>query len=102
MTQATTPTFTLTLPSTIDLGDAEHVVFTIEQNGYVLSKDETSGVSVSSNVATIELSQSDTVNFTGEMKARIQLNWTYIDGSRGATKIKEVDIYENLYKDVIE
>lgn len=102
MVQATTPTFVLTLPSTIDLGDADHVVFTIEQDGYSVTKDETSGLTVSANVATVVLTQEDTVAFSKERKARIQLNWTYSDGSRAATDIKEIDVGENLYKDVIE
>lgn len=101
MVQATTPTFVLTLPSGINLEDASHIIFTIEQDGYSVSKDETTGVSVSSNVATVTLSQSDTVNFTRERKARIQLNWTYSDGSRAATDVKEISVDENLYKDVI-
>lgn len=102
MMQATTPTFILTLPSTVNLNEAEHVVFTIEQDGFSVSKDETGDMLIDQNVVTVTLQQSDTVNFSKSPKARIQLNWTYSDGSRGASKIKELNVDENLYKDVIE
>ena len=101
MVQATTPTFTLTLPSTVDLDEAAHVKFTMEQCGQVISKDE-SEMTISGNVVTVQLDQEDTLNFGSAFDAKIQLNWTYSDGSRAATKIKTVHVDENLYKDVIE
>lgn len=97
----TTPTFTLTLPNTIDLGDAEHVKFTIEQFGQVISKDETE-MTISTNVVTVKLDQEDTISFGDGIEAEIQLNWTYSDGSRAATKPKTIPMDKNLYKDVIE
>lgn len=97
----TTPTFTLTLPNTINLGDAEHVKFTIEQFGQVISKNETE-MTINQNVVTVKLDQEDTISFGEGLEAKIQLNWTYSDGGRAATKKKTIPMEENLYKDVIE
>lgn len=101
MIQGTTPTFTLTLPNDINLEQAEHVKFTIEQWGTVVSKDETD-MTISNNVVTVRLSQKDTIYLNQETDAKIQLNWTYSDGGRAATKVKTINISENLFKDVIE
>lgn len=97
----TTPTFTLTLPNTINLGDAEHVKFTIEQFGQVITKDE-NDMTISTNVVTVKLDQEDTISFGDGIEAEIQLNWTYADGTRMASNVVTIPMDENLYKDVIE
>ena len=102
MIQATTPTLTLTLPSSVNLENATNVVFTIEQDGLAVSKDLSNGVIVDANVASVYLAQADTIDFLKDRKAKIQLNWTHPGGLRAATKIKEIDIDENLFKEVIE
>lgn len=99
MVQATTPTFILTLPNTIDLSQAESVYFSIEQDYFSIHKQVDS---VSENIATVSLTQEETVNFDYRTDAKIQLNWVYSDGSRAATKTKTVSVDENLLKDVIE
>lgn len=101
MVQATTPTFVLTLPNTIDLSDAESVIFSIEQE-YVSINKEVDSASISTNVVTVTLTQEETVNFDYQHEAKIQLNWVYDDGTRAATKVKTINVYENLLKDVIE
>lgn len=100
MVQATTPTFILTLPSTIDLSTAEHVVFSVEQDFVSIHKDE-SDMTINANVVTVALDQNDTVSLS-KGAAKIQLNWTYSDGSRAASEVKTIEIAENLFKDVIE
>ena len=100
MVQATTPTFTLTLPNTIDLSEAEHIVFSLEQDFVSVHKDE-SDMTINENVVTVSLNQDDTVSLSKGF-AKIQLNWTYDDGTRAATKVKTVDVSENLFRDVIE
>ena len=99
MVQATTPTFILTLPSTIDLSTAEHVVFSVEQDFVSIHKDE-SNMTINENVVTVSLDQDDTVSLSKGF-AKIQLNWTYADGSRACSVIKEIPVSANLYKDVI-
>lgn len=100
MVQATTPTFILTLPDSIDLSNADHVVFSIEQDFIAVHKDETD-MTIETNVITVKLDQEDTVHLT-KGNAKIQLNWTYSDGSRASSKTKIIPVDENLYKDVIE
>lgn len=105
MVQATTPTYVLTLPVSINLNNAieNSVVFSLTQNSAqihkVISSDNLHG-----NVLHVFLEQSETLPFykgTGEM----QVNWLEPDGDRirrRSTKIKTVQIEENLYKRVIE
>lgn len=99
MIQATTPTFVFTLPEGVDLSAAAHVYFTISQSGVIVTKDE---MEISGNVVTVSLTQEDTVNFNFGIDAKVQLNWTYSDGSRMATKVQTVPVFENLHKDVLE
>lgn len=101
MIQGTTPTFTLTLPETIDLSEAEHVIFTIEQLGHAVSKNENE-MTINAHEVAISLGQEDTLYFDDAFEAMIQLNWTYEDGTRAATKVKTIKVDKNLYKGVIE
>lgn len=101
MIQGTTPTFTLTLPETIDLSEAEHVIFTIEQLGHAVSKNENE-MTINAHEVTVRLGQEDTLYFNDAFDVMIQLNWTYADGTRAATRIKTIKAQINLYKDVIE
>lgn len=101
MTQGTTPTFTLTLPSTVDLTAAAHVVFTVRQGSAVVEVSDY-GLNITGNTVEVRLEQEDTLQFQIYSEAKIQLNWTYSDGSRGCTKIKTVPILENLHDEVIE
>ena len=100
MVQGTTPTFTLTLPNTIDLEEAAHVYFTMRQGSAIVTKDE-SDMDISANVAEVYLSQSDIVRFSRSTDAEIQLNWTYSDGSRACSEVKTIVVGENLHKAVI-
>lgn len=101
MIQGTTPTFTLTLPETIDLSEAEHVIFTIEQLGHEVSKNENE-MTIDAHEVTVRLDQEDTLYFNDAFDVMIQLNWTYADGKRMASNVVTIPMDENLYKDVIE
>lgn len=83
MTQATTPTFVLTLPGSVDLSFAENVYFTLRQNSVSITKN-TSDLEINHNVVSVFLSQIDTVKLTSGT-AQIQLNWTYPDKSRACS-----------------
>ncbi len=100
MVQGTTPTFTLTLPNTVDLEEASHVYFTMRQGSAIVTIDQ-SDMDLEGNVAIVYLSQSDTIRFSRSTDAEIQLNWTYSDGSRACTDIVKIPILENLLKEVI-
>ena len=100
MVQATTPTFVLTLPNTIDLSQAANVYFTLKQGAVEIKKtgDE---LTVSTNTVSVSLSQAETLGLTPG-QARIQLNWTYADGKRACSNIAHVAVNENLLKEVVE
>lgn len=101
MVQATTPTFVLTLPAnTVDLTQAEHVYFTIEQGNVVIDKSD-ADLEVTERVVNVYLTQAETLRLTFYSEAKIQLNWTYLDGSRACSEVKTIVVGENLHKAVI-
>ena len=100
MVQATTPTFILTLPNDIDLGQAVHVYFTMRQNGSVIEKSD-SDLAIDANEVSVYLSQEETLKLSIGA-ARLQLNWTYANGSRACSTIATVTVDENLLKAVVE
>lgn len=99
MVQATTPTFILTLPSDIDLSLADSVQLTLIQGNYTITKLK-SDMDIDANVVSVYLSQEDTVNLHRGL-ARLQLNWTYGDHSRACSNIAEIQVEENLLKEVL-
>ena len=101
MLQGTTPTFTLTFPSSLDLSEADHVVVTIRQGSAVVNKFD-DDLSIDANVIEVTLTQEESLRFQFDAPAVMMVNWTYSDGSRGGSKKKEITIEENLYPEVIE
>lgn len=100
MVQATTPTFILTLPNTVDLTLIEHMYFSLEQGATELLKTD-DDLFVDGQAVSVYLTQAESAAFnTG--KALLQLNWTYSDGSRACSNIVNVDVGLNLIKEVIE
>ena len=100
MVQATTPTLVLTLPSDIDLSEAANVYVTIKQVGTVITK-KGNAITIDGNKAYVPLTQAETVRFLGG-NAAIQINWTYADGTRAASKIVSVPVDGNLLQEVLE
>lgn len=99
MYQATTPTFVLTLPNTVDLTEAETVMFSLRQGFYALDKIG-SDLTVEAQTVSVYLTQAETLALKSGL-AQMQLNWTYSDGSRACSDIVNVSINPNLYKAVI-
>lgn len=100
MTQATTPTFILTLPNSVDLSQAENVYFTLRQNNVSIQKS-TNDLMIEGQTVSVFLSQLDTLQLTAGT-AQMQLNWTYENGSRACSNIVSVNVTENLLKAVVE
>lgn len=99
MVQATTPTFVLTLPQTVDLSQAANVYFTVSQGMNVLTKTGDS-LTIDENVVSVFLSQAETLAFSvGSIE--LQLNWTYQNGERACTNVKTVTVDKNLLKKVV-
>lgn len=100
MVQATTPTFIFTLPSEIDLSQAENVYVTIKQVGTVITK-KGSAITIDANKVYVTLTQAETVRFVSGNLAT-QLNWTYENGIRAASNIVVIPVTPNLLQEVVE
>ena len=61
MVQATTPTFILTLPDTVDLSEVSHLYFTIEQNKTIVKKQD-KDLTVDGQTVQVFLSQQETLH----------------------------------------
>lgn len=104
MTQYTTPTFTLTLPDTVDLTLATDIIVTFaSQNGIILCEKSGADLDVSAHSIDVWLAQEETARFpTGSIC--IQVNWTNVSGNatdRFATDIARVRSNANLHKAVM-
>lgn len=100
MIQGTTPTWTCVLPNTVDLTAAAHVMFTISQGTAVVEKSDTD-LTITAHTVAAYLTQAESLRFQQYSKAKIQVNWTYADGSRACSEVVEVVIGENLHMAVI-
>ena len=101
MVRYTTPTFTLTLPDTVDLTLASNVYVTFAKTniGVVVTKTG-DALEISAHQVDVYLNQEETGSFsTGAVK--IQINWTYANGERACTDIATVDITPNLLDEVV-
>ena len=99
--RGTTPTYTLTLNGSIDLGLAAGVYVTFRQAGRTLTKTG-DDLTINGNVISVYLVQSETLGFSEREKTELQVNWVYADGSRGASKIVPIRFGPNLIPEVIE
>ena len=97
MVQATTPTIIMNLPNTVDLTQAQTIVFTMTQGSTVIKKVITDA---SEQQVSVYLTQDDTLGLSNGI-AQIQLNWTYSDNSRACTNIENINVTPNLLKAVI-
>lgn len=104
----TTPTLTLQFTD-IDLSQASHILFTLKQNDTIVAEKTEEDITVSQDghSAEVYLDQNDTLNlkFFGQSDrktlASVMLNWTYADGSRGASTEEQVEVLNNLHLAVI-
>lgn len=100
MVQATTPTFILTLPDTVDLSQAANIYFSLRQKNVIIEKSN-DDLTVDGQTVSVHLSQAETLQLVSGA-AQIQLNWTYANGSRACSNIVSVQVTENLLKEVVE
>ena len=100
MTRGTTPTFTLTLPETVDLSLAAKVYATFKQDTKKLTKTG-DDITVGSHTVDVFLSQEETLSFYGG-DVEVQLNWTYDDGKRACTNIVTIHVLKNLEAVVLQ
>ena len=99
MVQATTPTFIMTLPDTVDLSLAANIYFSLKQ-GKVEIQKENDALVVDGQTVSVYLTQAETLQLSAG-SAHLQLNWTYADGSRACTNVATVQVTSNLLKEVV-
>lgn len=99
MVQATTPTFILTLPDTVDLTIIQNMYFSLEQANTKLRKTG-NDLSIEGNTVSVYLTQEETLKFNRGY-AELQLNWTYPDGHRACSDIVTIPVGPNLIKEVV-
>lgn len=103
MYKGTTPTFTLTLPETVDLSLAVNVYVSFAAKDRTLFEKTGDDLEIDGNVCNVFLSQEETLSFP--RRVSIQLNWTYTDGGvtkRSCSTVATVDVAENLANRVLE
>lgn len=115
MRQGSTPTIVLTV-SDYDLSFATHVWVTFDQNGtqivrewerYPESSDVNDGISVSGQIITVKLSQSETLGFdVGSVEVQAKMKQDDFDDSTtrdtvSVTNIKKLKVTEGINKDVM-
>ncbi len=100
----TAPTLTLKLRdgADVDFNEAENIYFTIRQGSISLTKSTSDIIIDDENTIKVSLTQEETLQFKYNLQAEIQLNWTYADGTRSATKVQKIDLFKNLLREVIE
>ena len=102
MTRGCTPTIICRLPEEVDLSLADNVYVTLGQGARKVTKSG-SDIEVSGSNVSIWLSQKDSLHFNNiNNTVKIQVNWTYSAGNRGATTIKELVLNPNLLPEVLE
>ena len=102
MIRWTTPTFTINLINAgdVDLTDAENVYFTVATKTATITKTG-DDLDVEAQSVAVYLSQEESARLP-EGVGEIQLNWTYADGRRAATVVKQIRIDKNLLREVVE
>lgn len=98
--QGVTPTFTLTLPESVDLTVAKGVYATFSQSKTSLTKTADS-LTIRAHEVDVYLTQAETLSFQ-KGRVMVELNWTYDDGSRGASEKKGIEWDDNLLQEVLE
>ena len=99
--RGTTPTLTFELDDNeLDLSTANNVYVTIK-NGLNVTTKTGQDLTIDENQVSVKLTQAETLAFTNK-KIRIQINWTYNDGSRWSSEIVEMLVSEQLLDRVVE
>lgn len=95
MIRATTPTFSLKIrDESVDLTQALNVYATFTQLSKVITKTG-EDIVVSPQQVDVYLSQEETLKFT-EGDVEVQINYTYANGTRAASKIAYIKVEKNL------
>lgn len=96
--QGATPTFILTLPEGWDLSVATNVVASFRCSSV---QYDISDLIIERNTATVRLTQEQTLAWNYQSTLKIQLNWTYDNGVRAASKVWKGTVDEQLLLEVM-
>ena len=100
----TTPTLTLHVSDdeNLDFNEANQIYFTIRQGSVKYTKTSEDIYIVDEHTLQVSFTQEETLSFRYNLEAKVQLNWTYENGIRAATKVKTITLSENLIREVLE
>lgn len=103
--QGTTPTFSFTLPESVDLtlGSSHTLTFSYPETEQVILEKSEDDLDISEHQISVFLTQEET--FLMPKRVKVQLNWLYQDGAkvRRACSAKKVIPWDtNLKKEVME
>lgn len=103
MYKGTTPTFTFTLPDTVDLDLTTNVYVTFANtDGDDFLRKTGQDLTIQDNTVKVYLTQEETLAFPDN--ALVQLNWTYQEGGktkRACSQIKRLKMQDNLEQEVL-
>lgn len=94
-----TPTIIVRVPQTVDLTEAANVYVSFKQYNKLIMK-KTDGFIVDEHEVSIYLTQEETLMFCPDIAA-LQVNWTYADGQRGATRWIAIRFDKNQLPEVL-
>lgn len=97
--RGTTPTFRLTLPSTVNLDRVRDAYVTFCRNGIAITKEIDSAV-IERNVIIVSLTQEETLKL-GAGTVEIQVNWITARGIRTASSIATYEFTRQLLPEVL-
>ena len=103
MVKYTTPTFSLTVSTSVDLTEADNVYATFSAGSRLLFTKTGEDLDVSAHQVDVYFGQEETAQFpTGAVS--VQLNWTYQQGGlvkRACSEIASVNVTPNLLSEVV-
>ena len=89
MYRGTTPTYTFTLPDTVDLTEATNIYVSFAKfSGEEIYRKTGGDLEVSEHNVDLYMTQTETLALPDEVK--IQLNWTYQEGTRAKRACSEI------------
>lgn len=102
MYRGTTPTYTFTLPESVDMTQATDVFVTFAKKDSTLLFTKTGDdLEVAEHSVSVFLTQEETLAFPVGTVA-VQLNWIYPPEKRACSNIIYIDAKRNLIDEVIE
>ena len=105
MYRGTTPTYTFTLPGTVDLTEADKVFVTFaKMNEEIIYTKENADLTIEAHSVAVYLTQEETLALpNGQIK--VQLNWLYTQGNitkRACSNKMVINANKNLIDEEIE